>query len=168
MSSSRTERSVQLTSLEAGPETRRVCRASVTLTGLAGCELLAGSPLQGTSVRRIRPALFLVLHLRINSPDVVLRGDTVENILDRRHSGEHRGVLVVVFAEHIKEAVTAEVSRVGLGNMNDVRVFHISGFQNSDSGSLFNSQPCHLFIGKFPQSVALVAEILQTNPEPIG
>src|ERR1700722_512624 len=135
MSSSRTERSVQLTSLEAGPETRRVCRASVTLTGLAGCELLAGSPLQGTSVRRIRPALFLVLHLRINSPDVVLRGDTVENILDRRHCGEHRVVLVVVLmhpittyqkqvlklvcviADHIKAAVTAEVSRVGLGNM---------------------------------------------------
>jgi hypothetical protein len=120
----------------------------------------------------------LVVHLGVDGPNVVLRLHAVYDVFDGHHSGQHRMVLIVVlvhpvaaYQEKVPEAVcvvtdevealvTAKISGIRLGNMDDVGVLNILGLEDPDLGHLFDGKSGHFFIGQLPQKAGFIAKIL--------
>ena len=94
--------------------------------------------------------------------------DAVHDVLDRRHRGQHRVILVVVFvhavaahqeeileavdvtANHVEAVVAAKISGIGLGHADHVRIFDILRLRDADPRNLIDGESLHLVVGQLP------------------
>jgi len=125
---------------------------------------------------------FMIFAISVDSPDIVFAADTADDILNRRHSGQHGVVLVVVFVHaiaadeekvlkpvsivpnYVEAVIRAKIGRISFGNANHMRVFDFLSLENADLRNFVDGQARHLIVIELPQGIGLVAEVFQADP----